>query len=263
MQLNLAKKEFFGEVGVDLYKNDSGEIFMTIEQLARALEYSGKSSIDSIISRNSYLRGSDFSVTCRMQATDGKSYDTRLLTEDGIYEVTMLSKQPKAREFRQFIRQLLKGLRKGEIKLQPAKPNDNLQAFEMQMIGAKHLADMLLMDDTSKIKIAHNVYKVNGVPTASLPQYVESEVTLSATELLKRSGKPMSVIKFNNAMIANGLLTIKQRPSSKGIGIKSFKSLTEKGLEYGKNSVSPHNKSETQPQYYESKFTQLLGALYE
>lgn len=118
MQLNLVKKEFFGEVGIDLHQNDKGEVFMTIEQLANALEYKGKSSIDSIVSRNPYLRESGFSVTCKMQATDGKTYDTRLLTEDGIYEITMLSKQPKAREFRMFVRELLKGLRSGEVQIQ-------------------------------------------------------------------------------------------------------------------------------------------------
>ena len=173
----------------------------------------------------------------------------------------MLSKQPKASAFRDFAQDMLVGLRKGEIKLQSVKPNGNLQAFEMQMIGAKHLADMLLMDDTSKIKITYDVYTANGVPTASLPQYVDTEVTLSATELLKRNGKPMSAIKFNNAMIANGLLTIKQRPSSKGNGVKSFKSLTPEGLAYGKNLVSPRNNNETQPHYYESKFAHLLELL--
>lgn len=261
MNLQLIKQDKFNNILVDVYRNDNDEVFMTSKQLGEALEYSTKAqAIINIINRNEYLKEEEFSVQLNLSSTDNKLYDTRLLTEDGIYEITMLSKQPKAREFRQFIRQLLKGLRKGEIKLQSVKPNDNLQAFEMQMIGAKHLADMLLMDETSKIKITHDVYKVNGVPTASLPQYVETEVTLSATELLKRNGKPMSAIKFNNAMIDNGLLTIKQRPSSKG-GVKSFKSLTSEGLTYGKNLVNPKNNNETQPHYYESKFKELLNLI--
>ena len=261
MNLQLIKQDKFNDILVDVYRNDNDEVFMTAEQLGNVLEYSHpRQSINKIVARSPYLAGEDFSVEVKLTSTDGKVYDARIFTEDGIYEITMLSKQPKAMEFRQFIRQLLKGLRKGEIKVQSAKPNDNLQAFEMQMIGAKHLADMLLMDETSKIKITHDVYKVNGVPTASLPQYVETEVTLSATELLKRNGKPMSAIKFNNAMIDNGLLTIKQRPSSKG-GVKSFKSLTSEGLTYGKNLVNPKNNNETQPHYYESKFKELLDLI--
>ena len=49
-----------------------------------------------------------------MRATDGKQYDTRIFTEDGIYEVTMLAKTEKAKEFRAFVRKLIKSIRKGE-----------------------------------------------------------------------------------------------------------------------------------------------------
>lgn len=262
MILQLIKQDKFDDILVDVYRNDNDDVFMTISQLSDALGYSSKGSLESLISRNPYVKSVEFSGTCKMQATDGKVYDTRVFTEDGIYEITMLSKQPKAMEFRRFVRGLLKGLRKGELQIETTKPENEVKAFEMQMIGAKHLAEMLRMDDASKLKITHDIYTTNGLPTNALPQYVESEVTLSATELLKRNSKPMSVIKFNNAMITNGFLELKERPSSNG-GTKEFKSLTEKGLRYGKNLVSPHNKSETQPQYYESKFTQLLGALYE
>lgn len=115
MQLELAKKEFFGEVGVDLYKNDNGEIFMTIEQLAQVLEYSNRKSVEKIVERNEYLKNEEFSATYKLSATDGKAYETRIFTEDGLYEVTMISKQPKALEFRAFVRKLLKGLRKNEL----------------------------------------------------------------------------------------------------------------------------------------------------
>lgn len=120
-ELTLLTKENFGGIELDFYRNEENEIFMTIEQLAQALEYNNKSSVDSIISRNNYLREKDFSVTCKLQATDGKAYNSRLFTEDGLYEITMLSKQPKAREFRSFVRKLLKGLRKGELQVTDTK----------------------------------------------------------------------------------------------------------------------------------------------
>lgn len=75
-----------------------------------------------------------------------------------------------------------------------------LELFEMQMIGIKHLSDMLRMGNRDKIKLTHEVFNANGVPTGALPKYVESEVTLSASELLKRNGKPMSAVKFNKLM---------------------------------------------------------------
>lgn len=115
--MELVKQEKFAGNEVDLYKGAEGNVYMTIDQLASALEYSGRKSVEKIIERNIYLCDKEFSVTDRLSAADGKAYDTRLLTEDGIYEITMLSKQPKAQEFRFFIRQLLKGLRKGELQV--------------------------------------------------------------------------------------------------------------------------------------------------
>jgi len=118
-QLELVKQSEFAGSEVDLYKGVDGEVYMTAKQLGEALEYSsGAQAITNIINRNEYLDNEEFSVQLKLSSTDGKSYDTRLLTEDGIYEITMLSKQPKAREFRMFIRELLKGLRKGDLQVQ-------------------------------------------------------------------------------------------------------------------------------------------------
>lgn len=122
-ELTLLTKENFGSIELDFYRNTENEIFMTSKQLGEALHYSDKKSIEKIVERNDYLKNKEFSVTVRLSATDGKSYNTRVFTEDGIYEVTMLSKQPKAREFRAFVRKLLKGLRKNEIKIIETSPS--------------------------------------------------------------------------------------------------------------------------------------------
>lgn len=116
--LTLVKAEHFGEIEADIYSNGE-EMFMTINQLAACLEYSGRDAIEKIVKRNPYLTEKQFSDTDRLSATDGKQYETRIFTEDGIYEVTMLSKHPKAREFRAWIRGILKALRKGEAKIVP------------------------------------------------------------------------------------------------------------------------------------------------
>ena len=47
----------------------------------------------------------------------GGAQNTRTFIEDGIYEVTMLSKQEKAKEFRAWVRGILKALRSGKAKL--------------------------------------------------------------------------------------------------------------------------------------------------
>lgn len=44
-------------------------------------------------------------------------------------------------------------------------------------------------------------------------------------------------------------------------GEKRFKSLTEPGLSWGENQVTPANPNEVQPRYYEAKFKELLGVI--
>lgn len=91
MALELVKSVNFGEVKADIYSMNE-DVFMTIDQLARCLEYTARRGIEMIIERHQYLKNPEFSVVNKLCATDGKEYNTRLFTEDGIYEVTMLSK---------------------------------------------------------------------------------------------------------------------------------------------------------------------------
>lgn len=114
-ELQLIKQANFGEIQADFYSNDK-EVFMTINQLAQCLGYSSKSGVENMLSRNEYLKSKEFSNTHKLWV-DNKLRDTRVFTEDGIYEVTMLSKTEKAREFRAWVRKILKSLRKGESKL--------------------------------------------------------------------------------------------------------------------------------------------------
>ena len=113
--LALIKSANFGNVQCDFYRNDE-EFFMTTNQLCCCLG-DKRTTFDSWVNRNPYLKNDEFSVSCTLQGTDGKSYNTRVFTEDGIYEVTMLSKTEKAKEFRRWVRTILKSLRTGKAKL--------------------------------------------------------------------------------------------------------------------------------------------------
>lgn len=114
MNYTLIKSADFCGTPCDIYSDANSEMFMTINQLATCLQYANRKSIEKMVERNPYLKNAEFSVTDRMSATDGKQYDTRIFTEDGIYEVTMLAKTEKAKEFRAFVRKLIKSIRKGE-----------------------------------------------------------------------------------------------------------------------------------------------------
>lgn len=135
-----------------------------------------------------------------------------------------------------------------------------VESFEMQLLGAKYAAEMLRVDETSKIKMLEAAHKQHGVATNHLPSYVEEEVTKSLTSLLKEHGVTMAPAKVNTKLIEAGLLEIRERPSTKG-GVKEFKSLTTKGLQYGKNLINPRSPKETQPHYFESKFANLLDLI--
>lgn len=113
------------------------------------------------------------------------------------------------------------------------------------------------LNDASKLLLMKQWGDSRGLPT---PDYVESQdILLSATELLKRNNMNISARVFNVAMTEKGMLEKKSRPSSKEQ--KFFNHLTEKGLTYGENQVSPNNPKETQPLYYEGKFVELLAAI--
>lgn len=112
----------------------------------------------------------------------------------------------------------------------------------------------LNLNNSSKLLLMKQWGDSKGLPT---PDYVESkDVLLSASELLKRNNVNVSARVFNLAMIDKGLIERLSRPSKNGQ--KQFNHLTNKGLLYGENQVSPNNPKETQPLYYESKFSQLL-----
>ena len=100
-----------------------------------------------------------------------------------------------------------------------------------------------------------------GVPELD---YVPSKgVKFSATALLKQFGRKESINLFNARMEELGYLATKQRKStSSKSGFKNFKCLTDKGLDFGENMVSPHNEKETQPHYYENRFQELLDILF-
>lgn len=120
-KLELIKTDHFGDIETDIYSNGN-DMFMTINQLAVCLGYADRSGVQKLVDRNPYLNEAEFSGWDNLSLPQGGTQRTRIFTEDGIYEVTMLSGQPKAKDFRRWIRGILKGLRTGKVKLAQANP---------------------------------------------------------------------------------------------------------------------------------------------
>jgi phage regulator Rha-like protein len=151
---------------------------------------------------------------------------------------------------------------------------DQILQLEKEMIGLKTAIEILRPSEASKIGMTKTLFTQIGLNTSYLPEYSDEEHTYSAKALLEKFDVKISVQQFNKQMISAGFLETKTRKSSKYRTekdvdgnevkipiLKEFKSLTEKGLQFGKNIISPKNQLESQPHYFEKKFSELLKIL--
>jgi phage regulator Rha-like protein/ribosomal protein L7/L12 len=151
--------------------------------------------------------------------------------------------------------------------------NEILQ-IEKEMIGLKTAIEILRPSEASKIGMTKTLFGKIGLETSYLPEYSDEEHTFSAKTLLEKFEIKISVQQFNKKMISAGFLETKSRKSSKYRTekdvngkevkipiLKEFKSLTEKGLQFWKNMISPKNQLETQFHYFENRFSELLKIL--
>lgn len=189
--LQLVKQATFGTVQCDFYSKDD-DVFMTISQLAACLGYATRNGIEKLIERNKYLKNKEFSVTDKLSGTDGKLYETRIFTEDGIYEVTMLAKTEKAREFRAWVRVILKSLRTGKAKIVGMTEYQQMMAAtraENTKIRKAQILERLAVqyDGTYKqVLHAYATKELTGEYLLPLPKLPER--TYSATEIGEKLG---------------------------------------------------------------------------
>lgn len=132
--------------------------------------------------------------------------------------------------------------------------------FKEQVQSLEMVAEMLRMNEASKLLMLENFYKQYNIPTEFIPKYEHnnSRQMKAVSVLLKENDCGISAVKFNPMLIEKGYLEESERNYTSGKnGKKKFKKLTEKGLQYGENAVSPKNQREVQPLYYEDTFMEL------
>ena len=114
--------------------------------------------------------------------------------------------------------------------------------------------------DSARLEMMQKFAKIHDVQMC-LPNYVSSKGILrSATELLSKNGVNMSTRAFNTLLESEGFITTMQRTGSSG-NVHKFRNITQKGLEFGENQVSPQSPNQTQPMWYEDKFSELCGMI--
>ena len=126
-QLKLVKQGEFLGTTCDFYEDEQNNIYMTREQIGMALDYQNDKQLELTHRRNKDLLDPLSVEISRFESThqfdgglsnsDSKPLsnikpNTLLYNEDGIYEITFLSRQPKANEFRAWVRERIKEIRK-------------------------------------------------------------------------------------------------------------------------------------------------------
>lgn len=154
--LTLATKRPFGNLTCDFYKNDSGEFYMTRDQIGRALEYKTPSdSIQRIHERNAdRLNPLSSTVNLTVEVSNGDSSylqqrETYVYTLRGVMEICRFSRQPKADKFMDFVWNVMESLYNGNSVLaapdqQTAVSNDTFKLMFDTLVKSQETTNTLV-----------------------------------------------------------------------------------------------------------------------
>lgn len=97
MNLQLVKQYKFYNSKIDAYvTDDKDKVWLTRRQIGKALEYPHPTKAIDLIHRRHSERLDPFSDTIKMAASDGKSYETIVYSQKGVFEICRHSAKPKA-----------------------------------------------------------------------------------------------------------------------------------------------------------------------
>lgn len=237
----------------------NGQILFNPYHVGECLGISNSAIRDSISTMNEKqvikLKNSDVDSTdIRKLNNAGENF----LTESGVYKLIFKSRKAEAERFQDWVTdEVLPSIRKtGSYTVH--KTNEVSFKEQVECIGI--ISDMLRVNDAGKLHMLNVIYKDYGLPANFLPKYEfnGSREIKSATELLKRFNLGIDTRAFNILLKENGFIEERTRRSSKDPNKqRKYKALTEKGLKYGENAISPQNQREVQPLYYADSFMEL------
>lgn len=153
-----------------------------------------------------------------------------------------------------------------ELESGAAKPVTQDANVPATMALVECAANLLNASESGKVVMLQKAGQATGADTSFLPDYTEDSApghvgamdTASATQLLREHGVPMGAARFNQVLESIGIIKRQTRRTTRGQS-KPFWCITDTGMTYGKNVVSPQSPRETQPHYYRDTFADLLA----
>ena len=179
----------------DFYKDQDNNIYMTRKQIAEALEYAEEKAIKQIHKRNKQLEsmsveisqfnmGGHFDPSSTNQV-DKPTYQTLLYNEDGVYEITFLSRQPKASDFREWVRERIKEIRKFGFTTQTNEDGShNIEVMTNFLFGEEETAGTLAFKKLAhdKIELMEQVGKQKDLISALEPKAEIADLLISSKD---------------------------------------------------------------------------------
>lgn len=199
------------------------------------------------IEQYGFVENQDYEVLNNFvkRETGGSTRIEYALSLDMAKELSMVENNEKGRMARKYFIQC-------EKRLQQPKASSLL---EDRLKAATWAVGFLNMNEASRLRLAKAVLDPLGLPS---PDYVPSKGLMhSATALLKKHGVKMSSAAFNKVLEKFGIIERKTREGRTG-KIHKWAWLPDKHSQYGENVVSPECPNQTQIQWYDDMFLDVL-----
>lgn len=241
----------------------NGDIIQTVNarELHSFLEVrtAFKDWIDRRISEYGFEEGVDF-CSFLSESTGGRPSKEYAITIETAKELAMVERNDKGREARKYFIECERKLKAGGSNI----PQIETAKYIFEAVGVA--ADVLRCSDSGRLAMLHKAASPWPLLQAALPPYAidaptgkESEGSKSHAAIKDICQGIMSAVKANKTLLKAGLLEQLERPSTSAPnGIKTYKSVTAKGLKYGLNVTSPNNPRETQPHWYLETADELI-----
>lgn len=251
-QSNQVVPFFFEQHQVRVSLSPEGEPNWFAQDLAELLGYSSTGAMLKHVDK-------DDKKTVTIQ--NGTTYlKQSLINESGLYSVVFGSTLDSAKYFKRWVtNEVLPSIRKIGGYGVSQMPKTSLKD---ELFFLREATKILRLPESAVQNGMVAISKKYGLEQTYLPSYSKSEFKRAMGDLLKDHGSDLTAVRVNPILIRLGILEEVERRSSNG-SVKKFKSLTEKGLEYGENEQARQNTHETQPRYYVDKFPDLLDLIHD